>query len=129
MSQVDFSQCWCGFSCDTFKNQKCHKNKIQCWCGFSRDVFLEKCHSLMKSVTKIPFLKQQSSKSIDMGDLFCITAYYLMLCPLGRASPIFPFLTTFPFRTLKLSVAEQRYVLLDYHYSQANTMSMGPRTA
>lgn len=62
-------------------------------------------------------------------DLFCITAYYLMLCPLGRASSIFPFLTTFPFRTLKLSVAEQRYVLLDYPYSQANTMSMGPRTA
>lgn len=93
------------------------KHFSQCWCGFSGTVFI------FKNGTE-KFYRHSSFR-----DLFCITAYYLMLCPLGRASSIFPFLTTFPFRTLKLSVAEQRYVLLDYPYSQANTMSMGPRTA
>ena len=70
--------------------------------------------------------QNNNSLKVLIWDLLCIIAYYLMLCPLGRASSIFPFLTTFLFRKLNLSGAEQGYVLLDYFYSQTNTMSMGP---
>lgn len=104
--------------------QKCPRSTFPSAGAVFRVTFLKS-----KMSPKGIFLKKYFHRHSSFRDLLCITAYYLMLCPLGRASPIFPFLTTFPFRTLRLSVAEQRYVLLDYHYSQANTMSMGPRTA